>query len=301
MTDDIVAAFSLDAAPVRGRAVRLGPALNSILRRHDYPWPAAMLLGEALTLAALLASLLKSEGRLVVQAQGEGLMPLLMAEHTQGGGLRGYARLSEGAARQLAGAPRLAPAALLGSGTLVITLDRGGEQASYQGVVPLEGDTLAQCAERYFRISEQTETRIALAVGEATGDGAACWRGGGLLMQRVAADETRGDPAEDWNRATHLFATVSDEELIDPDLPMDRLLYRLFHEERVRMTEPAALADRCTCSRERLLDAMRQFPPEELRALAADDGMLHARCQFCAREYRIAPSEVGVAPRLGAQ
>ncbi|MEZ5996663.1 MAG: Hsp33 family molecular chaperone HslO [Hyphomonadaceae bacterium] len=291
--DDIVAPFSLDRAPVRGRIARAGATIDAILRRHDYPWPAAMLLGEALTLAALVGSLLKVEGRLAVQAQGQGLVPLLVAEHT-GGGLRGYARLSDGAQAKLTNAARLAPAELLGSGTLVLTLDQGADAAPYQGVVPLDGDTLAACAENYFRVSEQTDTGIHLAVGEVMSrDAPPLWRAGGILVQRIAGDATRGDTSEDWSRASILFGTLTDEELIDPDLSGDRLLYRLFHEEGVRMGDASALADRCTCDQARLTNVMRQFPPDELRDLVEPDGLLHARCQFCARTYEIDPASVG--------
>ncbi len=292
--DDIVAAFSLDRAPVRGRTVRIGAeALDPILQRHDYPRPVAMLLGEALALAALVGSLLKAEGRLVVQAQGEGPVSLLVAEYSVGGGLRGYARLVEGAAATL-DTNRMSPAALLGAGNLVLTLDQGDNKTSYQGVVPLDGATLAACAESYFRVSEQTDTCIKLAVGELfTADAPALWRAGGILLQRLATDDARGDTAEDWNRASILFATLRDEELVDPELPADRLLYRLFHEEGARMDAPAALEDRCTCNEDRLAGVMRQFPAEELRDLVEDDGKIHARCQFCAREYLIEPERIG--------
>jgi molecular chaperone Hsp33 len=279
---------------VRGRIARLGAgALDPILRRHDYPRPVAMLLGEALTLAALVGSLLKVDGRLVVQAQGEGPAPLLVAEHSAGG-LRGYARMAEGAADALARANRLPPAELLGAGNLVMTLDQGEEKPTYQGVVALAGDTLAACAESYFRASEQTDTGIRLAVGEVvSGEAPPLWRAGGVLMQRMAGDAARGDTEEDWARASLLFATLRDAELVDPDLAADRLLYRLFHEERVRMGQAAPLDDRCTCDEVRLTAVMRQFPSEELRDLVEPDGYLHARCQFCARSYRIAPEQVG--------
>lgn len=289
-TDDFAAPFSLDAAPVRGRLARLAEgALDPILRRHAYPRPVAMLLGEALTLAALVGSLLKSDGRLVVQAQGAGPVNLLVAEHGAGGALRGYARLADGASL---GESRMPPAALLGAGHLVLTLDRGGDAPAYQGTVALAGDTLAECAESYFSASEQTDTRIALAVGEAMAGDGATWRAGGLLLQKVAADAARGDPVEDWVRAGHLFATVTDEELVDPDLPAERLLYRLFHEEGVRMGARTALADRCTCDETRLAGVMRKFPPSELRELVEPDGFLHAKCQFCARNYLISPGDV---------
>src|SRR5262245_61009969 len=199
MRDDLIASFSLDNAPVRGRIVRLGAgALDPILRRHDYPRPVAMLLGEAIALAALVGSLLKADGRLIVQAQGEGLVPLLVAEHASGGALRGYARLAEGAAEKLANAHRMAPAELLGAGQMLITLDQGEGKPMYQGVAPLDGATLAACAESYFRTSEQTETRIRLAVGEVMTRGAPdAWRAGGVLMQRIAPDDARGDVEED--------------------------------------------------------------------------------------------------------
>lgn len=287
--DNFIAPFSLDAAPVRGRVVRMGSALDSILRRHDYPRPVAMLLGEALSLAALVGSLLKVEGRLVVQAQGEGPVSLLVAEHLEGG-LRGYARF-EGA---LAQSNRMTPAALLGAGALALTLDQGEGKAPYQGVVPLDGPTLAACASNYFRDSEQTDTAMHLAVGEIMeGDGPPRWRGGGVLMQRIAADAARGDTAEDWSRASHLFATLTDAELIDPALASDRLLYRLFHEEGARMGDPGPLSDRCSCNEARLAQTLRQFPKEELRDLVEPDGFLHARCQFCARKFLIAPEDAG--------
>lgn len=293
MTDDLIASFSLDNAPVRGRVARVGAgALDPILRRHDYPRPVAMLLGEALSLSALVGALLKVDGRFIVQAQGEGPVTLLVAEHSTGGGLRGYARLAEGGAEKLARENRLPPADLLGAGHLLMTLERDDGSPPYQGVVALEGGTLADCAERYFFTSEQTETRIALAVGEAHGAGAPTWRGSGLLMQRIAADQARGDPEEDWRRASILFGTVTDEELIDPDLPCDRLLYRLFHEEGVRLGEASPLMDRCTCNEERLTNVMKQFPESELRELVEPDGLLHARCQFCSRLYYIPPEKV---------
>jgi len=295
MLDDIVAPFSLDNAPVRGRIVRAGGALDAVLRRHDYPRPVAMLLGEALALAALVGSLLKVDGRLIVQAQGQGPVSLLVAEHNAGG-LRGYARLAEGARESLSGGKRMSPAALLGEGTLVLTLDRGDPETTYQGVVALDGETLAACAENYFRVSEQTDTNIRLAVGEVVSANAPpLWRGSGLLMQRVASDSARGDTSEDWSRASILFASLTDGELIDPDLAADRVLFRLFHEEGVRMGETIALEDRCSCDEERLTGLMRQFPHDQLTELVEPDGLLHARCQFCSREYLIAQESVGLS------
>jgi molecular chaperone Hsp33 len=293
MRDDFVAPFSLDAAPVRGRIVRLGAgALDPILRRHDYPPAVATMLGEAIALAALVGSLLKRPGRFLVQAQGDGPVPLLVAEHRVEGALRGYARLAENAHESLQGR-RMSPHELFGNGQLALTLDQGAETPAQQGVVPLQGDTLAHCAEAYFQASEQIETQVHLTVGEVfAGDAPPSWRAGGLLMQRIGRDDARGDDSEDWSRAGILFATAKDAELIDPGLGADSLLYRLFHEEGVRMGEPAPLSDECGCDAARLSAVLRTLSGDELAELTEPDGFLHARCQFCARTHMIAPEQV---------
>ncbi|MDX2235033.1 MAG: Hsp33 family molecular chaperone HslO, partial [Hyphomonadaceae bacterium] len=290
VNEDAVAGFTIEGAPARGRFVRLGAGtVDAILKRHDYPSPVAQLLGEALVLAALLGALLKVDGVLTVQAEGDGPAPLLVAEHRAGGdlggALRGYARVG---ARDLP-ATRMTPADLIGAGALTITLDQGGDAAPMQGVVPLEGETLSACAELYFTRSEQTPTRVKLAVGqEVTGDGA-LWRAGGALIQRVAGDDARGATEDDWTRAALLFDTLTDAELLDPALPIDRALFRLFHEDGVRMTAPSLLADRCTCNRDRLAALLQRFTPQETADLVEPDGFIHARCQFCARLYLLEP------------
>lgn len=290
--DDQVAPFSMDGAPVRGRIARLGPAsIDPILKRHAYPRPVALLLGEAVALAALVGSLLKTQGRLVVQAQGEGPVPLLVAEYRSGGALRGYARMKPGAQEELSESGRMAPDALLGAGALVMTLEQEIGRPTHQGVVALDGQTLAVCAETYFRESEQTPTRVRLAVGELSGARHA-WRAGGALIQRIAGDAARGDTQEDWSRAEYLFATLEDAELVDPALGSGRVLYRLFHEEDVRMAGAQRLVDHCGCDRGRLAAVLQRFGPEELQDFVEPDGAIHAKCQFCGRDYRIAPEEV---------
>ncbi len=292
--DDVVAAFTIDGAPLRGRSARLGAAsIDPILRRHDYPAPVALLLGEALTFAALFGALLKVEGRLIVQAQGDGPAPLLVAEHRTGGALRGYVRLAPNAHARIGKAHRLPPRDLIGEGVLAITLDQGEDFAPHQGLVPLEGDTLAECADAYFRTSEQTETRLKLAVGEVlSADAPPLWRAGGVLIQKVAADLVRGETDEGWRRSEIFLATLSDSEMLDPALPMDRVLYRLFNEDGVRMSDPEALTDRCSCDQERLAAVMRQFTAAEIESLIEPDGLIHADCQFCARKYRIDPARL---------
>lgn len=282
---DTVAAFQLEGAPVRGRYARLGlGSIDPILKRHAYPRAAALVLGEALTLAALAGSLLKSVRTLTIQAEGDGPMPLLVAEWREGGGLRGYARIPAPDAIQ---AHRLSPAALIGQGALAITLDLGPDADVMQGIVALEGDTLAACAENYFATSEQTPTRIRLAVGEVVTEAGARWRAGGALIQRVAGDDARGETAEDWSRAQILFDTLADDELLDPDLATGAALYRLFHEDGVRMAPPQALDDVCTCNADRLKALLSRYSAEDLHDLRDEDGHLRATCQFCARVYDI--------------
>jgi len=290
LSDDQVAAFTIDGAPARGRYAKLGAAtIDPILCRHDYPRPVALLLGEALSLAAVVGSLLKLNGKLTVQAEGDGPAPLLVAEYRSDGGLRGYARVID----HDLGEARLSPADLIGAGALTLTLDQGDDTMQMQGVVPLEGDTLAACAELYFERSEQTPTKIKLAVGQDVRGEKTLWRGGGALVQRVAGDDARGFTEDDWARTRLLFDTLTDAELLDPALSTDRALFRLFHEDGVRMADPRLLEDRCTCDRHRLAALLQRFTSEETADLVEPDGFLHARCQFCARLYLIDPVELG--------
>ena len=287
--DDSVAAFTIEGAPARGRYARLGAGtVDAILCRHDYPRPVALLLGEALSLAAIVGSLLKSGGTLTVQAEGDGPAPLLVAEYRGNGGLRGYARVTDHAL----GDTRLSPAELIGAGALTLTLDQGDDTSQMQGVVPLEGATLAACAELYFERSEQTPTKVKLAVGQDILPDKTVWRAGGALLQRVAGDDARGFTDEDWSRAGILFDTLTDAELLDPALALDRALFRLFHEDGVRMAAAKALEDRCTCDAGRLGALLQRFTPDELNDLIEPDGLLHARCQFCARLYLLDPAEL---------
>lgn len=292
--DDMVAAFQIEGAPALGRYARLADrVIDPILRRHDYPRPVALLLGEALTLAALVGSLLKVRGRLIVQAEGKGDVPLLVAEYRSGEkSLRGYARIEKAAREKLAAMNTAPPADLLGAGALVMTLEGEGG-ARYQGVVPLGGATLAQCAESYFAQSEQAPTRIRLAVGETYARGErAAWRAGGALLQKIAGDSARGMTDDAWARAEILFATLTDQEVLDPALPASRVLYRLFHEDGVRMADPEPLIEKCHCDRDRLTALLSQFDDEEMADLVEPDGLIHAHCEFCSRLYLIAPEDL---------
>lgn len=297
--DDIVAAFQIDGEPVRGRIARLATGtLDPILKRHDYDKELARLLGEALLLAALVGSAMKFHGRVMVQAEGNGPVSLLVAEYSVQGNLRGYIRRdAESWARlmRLNKAARPHMPQLFGTnGALgLIIIHDDPSMQPYQGVVPLQKATLAECAEDYFRQSEQVDTQISLAVGELSRPGEPSqWRGGGMLIQKIAADDERGDTDLAWENASALFATLSDEELISPDVSPDRLLYRLFHETGVRMALPQALSDACSCNEERLRGTLQGLSDEGLRELVEPDGTLSINCQFCNRHYAIPIDEV---------
>lgn len=301
--EDMVAAFQIEGEPVRGRIARLGSAsLDPILKRHDYDAELARLLGEALMLAALVGSAMKFEGKVMVQAEGNGPVSLMVAEYSVNGDLRGYVRRDRekwaGLMRVNKGARPHVPQ-LFGSGGVLglIIIHDDPSMRPYQGVVPLQKATLAECAEEYFRRSEQVETRIALGVGELSVPGAGSdWRGGGLLIQKVAGDETRGDTDEAWEMAEALFATLTDAELIAPDVSPSWLLYRLFHETGVRLGETQGLVDACSCNEERLRGTLQGLSDDGLRDLVEPDGTLSINCQFCNRHYSIPLDDVTGTP-----
>lgn len=290
--DDFVASFQIEDTSVRGRIARLGDGvLDPILKRHDYPRWAAHMLGEAVTLAVLVSASLKFDGRVMVQAQGEGPVSLMVAEARSDGGVRGYLRLNKDKWANLdrinKGQRPHVPQAI-GKGVMALLLQPNDpNQAPWQSMVPIEGATIADCAQTWFSQSEQVPTRVRLAVGEISEPGGTKrWRSGGALIQQVAGDAARGATDEPWDNARHLFDTIEDIELVDPDVSSATLLFRLFHESGVRLEPPKPLTDKCTCSDEKLLTTLRQMPKDELKALAEEDGAIAADCQFCGRLYR---------------
>ncbi|HYD43966.1 MAG TPA: Hsp33 family molecular chaperone [Phenylobacterium sp.] len=288
--DDLVAAFQIEHQPVRGRIVRLGSAVDEVLAAHDYPEPVANLLGEACALAALVGSSLKFEGRLIVQAQGQGPVRYVVADYDTSGSIRGYCRFDEAeVAKAAEGFARPGARSLLGDGVFIMTIDQGPDMDRYQGVTAIEGETLALCAEQYFAQSEQVPTRVRLAVGRADLGEGDRWRAGGVLVQYIAADDARGATDDAWTRAQAFFETIGEDELLDPTLPADRLLYRLFHEDGVRMEDAKALAAVCRCSQERIETVLRSFEPGERADMVEPDGKIHVKCEYCSRDYAVAP------------
>jgi molecular chaperone Hsp33 len=289
-TDDLVAAFQIEGWPLRGRIVRLGAAIDEVLNRHDYPEPVANLLGEACALAALVGSSLKFEGRLIVQAQGNGPVALVVADYDTTGALRGYCSFDPDKLAAVSGGfARPGAKTLLGDGVFIMTIDQGPDMDRYQGITPIEGETLALCAEQYFAQSEQTPTRVRLAVGQIDTGGGPSWRAGGILIQNVASDEARGSTEDVWERAQALFATTGEDELIDPTLPGETLLWRLFNEDGVRVFEARPLRAFCRCSPERVATVIQSFSDEERADMVEPDGKIHVTCEYCSRTYELSP------------
>ncbi|WP_063686413.1 Hsp33 family molecular chaperone [Bradyrhizobium stylosanthis] len=308
--DDAVLPYEVDALDVRGRLVRLGPALDEILTKHDYPAPVGKLLGEAIVLATLLGSALKFEGRFILQAQTDGPVSFLVVDYKAPDHLRAYARYD---------ASRLGTTkdsgTLLGRGHLAMTIDQGPDMSRYQGLVALDGGGLEDAAHEYFLRSEQIPTKVRLAVGEewrSSDGGKHRWRAGGMLMQFLPkaperarqADLHPGDApegaevhsvAEDdaWVEARSLIDTVEDVELIDPELSGERLLYRLFHERGVRVFNPLSLKAQCSCSRDAVASMLKSFSSDDRAAMVKDDKVV-VTCEFCSSVYQFTPDEAGV-------
>ncbi|WP_299644715.1 Hsp33 family molecular chaperone [Devosia sp.] len=316
--DDVVVPFTLERLDSRGRVVRLGPALDAILNRHNYPAPVARLLGEAVVLAALIGSSLKFEGKFILQTQTDGPVNLIVVDLDAPDGLRGYARFDADAVMTAIERSETQPGQLLGKGHLAMTVDQGVHMERYQGIVALEGGSLEDVAHAYFQQSEQIPTLVRLAVAEHSvrGDRQPHWRAGGALVQFLPPhgqstmpdlpgdgnfdNPETADPdyVEDdkWTTTRALLLTVGDDELADPDVSAERLLFRLFHETGVRVFEPIALEERCTCSAERIEAMLRDnFTPEEREEMVVD-GEIEVVCEFCSADYHFRPHEFADHP-----
>lgn len=314
---DLLIPFRLDRANLRGRAVRLGPSIDAILSRHEYPPPVADLLGEALALAAVLAGTLKYDGVFTLQAKGDGPVGMMVCDVTSDGDLRGFAEVDKAAYAALGATGPDGPVPrFLGAGHLAFTVDQGADMDRYQGIVDLAGATLTECAQHYFRQSEQIETLLRLGVGRPGGArpgvarpgvarrgvarrGVARWQASALMVQRVPmtggfggepkaddsghADEERRD--DDWRRLAILLGTVRNDEALAPDVDPAEMLFRLFHEDGIRVFEPQLLRDRCRCSDDRAESVLRMLDADDLESMTID-GIVTVSCQFCSRVRR---------------
>ena len=310
--DDHVVPFEVDPLDIRGRAVQLGPLLDTILDRHDYPEPVARLLSEAVVLTVLLGTSLKFEGKFIFQTRSDGPVDMLVADFASPQSVRAYARFDEERLAEAVAAGEDAPEQLLGNGVLALTVDQGPAMQRYQGVVQLDGASLEEIARVYFRQSEQIPTEVRLGVAkqivpEANG-AREHWRAGGLLAQFVPASlerqrmpdlpggdgapsEDLGDPTDNaWREVQALMATVEPSELFDPTIGAERLLYRLFHEHGVRVFDGIGVVDDCSCSREKVSDILAGFTPQEIEE-SVEDGRIKVQCEFCSKSYEFDPAE----------
>ena len=291
---DVALGDTTPARTARGRLARIGPVLDSILANHGYPPLVERLLAEALALTALMGSMLKEpNGQVTLQAQTEsGAIDLLVCDYL-GGELRGYVRHDPD--RLADAGPNPSLFALFGKGYLAITFDHPGMDERYQGIVPLEGDSLARAAESFFAQSEQIPSIVRLAAEKHDGG----WSAGGLLFQHLPEGEEGRDRLHtrldhpDWPHVAVLAGSVKADELTDPGLPLDDLVWRLFHEEvEVRTLEPLALRRGCRCDPDYVRSVIARFPEEERAAMVGDDGLIRVDCAFCAQSFPITLEEV---------
>lgn len=280
--------FTIASRHARGRLVRLGPVLDEVLAAHAYPPAIERLLASALVLAALLGATLKqADGQLTMQAQTEhGVVRLLVADY-KNGDLRGYAKFDADRLAELGPDPTLF--GLFGKGYLAITFDQSVTGERYQGIVPLDGESLGAAAEHYFFQSEQIPSVIRIATRHEPGEG--CYAAG-LLLQHLPEGEVgrerlhvRHDHPE-WEHVQALALTLKEEELTDTSLPLSDIVWRLFHEEEeVRATDPTPLAKGCRCDLSHIRDVIGRFSPDDRAEMADEQGIIGVDCAFCSRLF----------------
>lgn len=313
--DDVILPFQLDRSGLRGRFVRLDKTLDRILSQHDYPEPVSQLVAEAALLTALIGDAIKLRWKLSLQIRGNGPLRLIATDYfaprteAEPARLRAYAGFDP---ERLADAPERG-ISLLGEGYFAILIDQGEGTHPYQGITPLAGRSLAECAESYFAQSEQLPTRFHTLATQAIDRDGRHWRAGGIMLQHLprdgghahgggsgeggllrAADLVRGEEGEDWNRAVILMESVQPEELVGPALSHHEVLYRLFHEETPRVFTPRPIEFGCTCSEERVRRALSIYSAKDIAHMTTEDGKVTADCQFCGAHYELAPETVGL-------
>ncbi|GGA73647.1 33 kDa chaperonin [Nitratireductor aestuarii] len=311
--DDHVVPFDVDQLDVRGRAVQVGQMLDQILTRHNYPDAVSRLLAEVIALTVMLGSSLKFDGKFITQTRSDGPVDLLVADFATPGSVRAYARYDEDRLKAAIEAGEDSPEELLGKGVLALTIDQGAHMKRYQGIVQLDGSSLEDVARTYFRQSEQipTEVRLGVARMQVPGENGVVesWRAGGLLLQFLPSSTERmrmrdlpggdGDPEDHgdghpdddaWQEAIALLNTVQDDELLDPSVGTERLLYRLFHEHGVRVYDGVDIIDQCSCSHEKVKSILEGFSAEEIQE-STEDGQIRVNCEFCSKLYLFDPKD----------
>ncbi|MDS9466615.1 Hsp33 family molecular chaperone HslO [Paracoccus sp. MBLB3053] len=309
--DDSVLPFQLDISGVRGRLTRLGPILEHILSRHDYPVAVSAMVAELVTLTALIGPTIKLRWKLSLQVRGNGAIRTIATDYyapeTEGGPARIRAWASFDAERLAPEGPGFAQ---IGEGYFAVLIDQGEGTTPYQGLTPLAGGSLAACAQNYFQQSEQLPTRFELTVGRARlpGQSDEHWRAGGIMVQTLpaqpqvpspdgaeieAADILQGAQSEDWNRTIMLMSTVEAIELVDETLPLPNLLTRLFHEEQPMVFDRQGLHFGCSCSPDRVRGTLSIYSAKDIGHMTNDEGLVTADCQFCGARYEFDPRSLG--------
>lgn len=293
MSDDFILPFQVADVAVRGRVVRLSGTIDEILSAHGFPDNVSALLGEAVCLVSMMGASLKFDGKLIFQAQGDGPVPMIVADYSAGGAVRATAKVDRDSS--------LAGAALIGRGHIAMTIDQGPDMERYQGVTPLDGESLAEAAVSYFDRSEQIPTAVKLAVGRLAEPGKPeRWRAGGVMAQFAPSEgggraggavETPMSAAESdlWERTAAFVATVQDDELVDPSISAETLLYRLFHEDGVRVFRVRPVRAACGCNEGKIAAVLERYSPEDLHDMV-EGGVIKVSCEFCRTDYRFTPA-----------
>ena len=317
--DDTVLPFQFDRSAIRGRMARLDGVLDHILSRHDYPAPVAAAVAELALLTALIGPTVKLRWKLSLQVRGNGAIRTVAADYfapeTEGGPARIRAWASFDAERLAEGVPAFDQ---LGQGYFAVLIDQGEGTTPYQGMTPLAGGSLASCAQTYFEQSEQLPTKFELTVGRSrmAGQQDEHWRAGGIMLQTLpaatpaaetedgivqTADILQGAESEDWNRSTILMATVEAIELVDPNLPLPNLVFRLFHEEEPVSFERQDIHFGCSCNADRVRSTLAIYSAKDIAHMTTDAGIVTADCQFCGAHYEFDPQSLGFEATVDAE
>jgi molecular chaperone Hsp33 len=291
MSDNFIQSFQLEQSGIRGRIVRLGSVLEDILVPHAYPDDVMHLTGETLTLCTVLSSMLKYDGIFTLQVQGDGPVKMLVADMTSEGKVRACATFTdEDVAKASIQSNR---GELLGKGYMAFTVDQGENTDRYQGIVELKNSSLLDSVQNYFAQSEQINTGIMMAVGKVEGH----WRACGIMLQKMPEEtalynrDNDVSDEDDWRRAMVLLGSVKDEEMLSTTLEAPDLLYRLFHEEGVRVYDPVPLINECRCNMERVRVVLSGMNSEDLEHMTID-GKITMTCEFCSRDYAFDPADI---------
>lgn len=293
--------FRVENGWVRGRLIRLGSSFEQTAIHHHYPKPVGLMLGETLALAVALATALKYDGNFKLQAQGDGPVSLLVADLTSGGGLRGYARYDKDAfdGDNLKSGEMITPDSdlvprLLGGGYLAFTVDQNRESDRYQGITELAGASLADCAHAYFRDSEQLETAIKLT--SKFGNEESPPRAAAIMIQRMPGDKPPEMPDEDaeeaWRNAVILMSSITSDEMLNASIPTQDLLYRLYHQDGIRVYDERDIEFQCGCSREKATEMLINFGGDDIDSMKTETDMVVVSCEFCRTDYEFSEEEI---------